>query len=316
MVRLSVSSIATFALSCGALIVGPMTSQAAADPANQGAQVQHIRAIDTIQRGEGRQFTVVYNGYLPPTNWLPQILGGKASITTRITPESYSVDSRVSAAGIVDWFIDYSSTLKSHGQLTPDGFKPLTYEARDDEGRKNRHTLIEHFDDKVEVAVTPPHGNLGEPPASMEQKLEAIDPISALMSLAINPTATPEDPCKSTLRIFDGKGRYNLHLSFGHRLDSLDAPGWSGPSIVCRVKYEEVAGYKKKTDEQMAAIQRDLRWINIVLADLGPGEPRIPVKIEARSKKRGKITLVAKSLSYGDLDRNKAAHEADIPPRG
>ncbi|MBB35709.1 MAG: hypothetical protein CME88_05360 [Hirschia sp.] len=267
---------------------------------------QHARALDTIRSGEARKFRVELDGYVPPTSWLPQILGGRAVIEARVTPESYSIDSRVRAAGILDWFVDYSSTLNSRGRITSNGVTPVFYQALDDEGRKNRQTRITHEDDRVDVTVTPPHGNLGDPPATMEQKLEAMDPMSALMALSMNPDATIENPCQGVMRIFDGKGRYNLHLSLNQHLDKMDAPGWKGPAFVCNVRYEELAGYKKKTPEEIAAQKRDLKWVNIVLADLGPGEPRVPIKIEARSGKRGKITLVARNFSIETIDVDRA----------
>lgn len=308
--RIRTFSTSIVALAAGLAFATPALAEDRSSPTTPDAPLQHVRAIDTIQAGEGRNFQLVLDAYVPPTNWLPQILGGKAVIDAKVDNDAYRIDSRITAAGIIDWFVDYSSTLLSRGELTTDGIRPMLYTADDDEGRKNRTTRVQHLDDAVEVEVVPGYSNLGDPAPTMEDKLEAMDPMSALLNLAMNPDATAEDPCSSVVKVYDGKSRYNLHLSLAHHMDKFDAPGWKGPTFICNVRYEEVAGFKKKSAEELAAQQRDLKWINIALADLGPGEARVPVKIEARSKKRGKVTLVARKFEYGQMD----VEHADITP--
>jgi len=168
------------------------------------------RPLDTIKQGEARRFVVELEGYVPPTNWLPQIKGGKATIEANVYPDHYDLVTRASAAGIIDWFVNYSSTLISKGVITDDGLQLRYYKAADDEGRKNRTTEIVHNGDEVEVEVTPKHGSLGDPAATMEQKVEAMDPISALLQLAVAAESDGKTPCNGTARIFDGKARYNL----------------------------------------------------------------------------------------------------------
>ena len=294
-------------LTAGVAIAEPVAPQLVGftKPAKPSLE-NSTHALDKIRAGEGRQFVLEMDGYVPPTNWLPQILGGKARITAQLDADGYVINSRVKAAGIVDWFVDYSSTLSSKGDITEDGLKPREYVASDDEGRKNRRTRIVHHDDSVDVDVVPAHGNLGDPAATMEQKLEAMDPMSALLHLAVNPMATPENPCQGVMRVFDGKGRYNLHLNFGEYVQNYDQKGWRGPAFICYVTYEELAGYKKKTPKELKEQKRDVRWVRIVLADLGEDEIRVPVAIEARSRKRGKISVIARSLSYGPLAEDHA----------
>ena len=302
----------------GLAVAAAIAAGLPADAETSREKVQPVRAIDRLSQGEGRQFSVELDGYVPPASWLPQILGGKAVINAEVAPDAYEIKTRVRAAGILDWFVNYSSTLHSTGKIdSREGVTPQLYTAQDDEGRKNRRTRIVRTDRDIEVEVVPPHGNLGDPAPTLAQKMEAMDPMSALLSLAVNPNATPEDPCRNVVRIFDGKGRYNLHTSLAKHIDKLDAPGWKGPAFICNVRYEEVAGYKKKSPEEIAAQQKDLKWVNIILADLGPGEVRVPVKIEARSEKRGKITLVARQLTYSPLKTDHADNDdAEGPSRG
>ncbi|MFC7291323.1 DUF3108 domain-containing protein [Hirschia litorea] len=303
-------TILTSGLITSGLVVLAMTSPnialAAAETNPAKSDATFVRPLDTIQNGKARKFVVEMDGYVPPTNWLPQIKGGKATITAEVYPDHYKIITRASVAGILDWFIDYSSTLTSDGEVTEKGLQPRFYRAKDDEGRKNRVTEIKHTDDFVEVEVVPAHGNLGDPAATMEQKLEAMDPISALLQLAIAPEAVPGKPCSGVAKVFDGKARYNLHLEEGTHVESIESEAWNGPAYICSVRYEELAGYKKKSAAQRAKEAKDLRWVSMTLADMGPGELRVPIKIEARSNKRGKITVVASELKYEHLDTDHA----------
>ncbi|ACT58468.1 DUF3108 domain-containing protein [Hirschia baltica] len=265
-----------------------------------------VRPIDTIQNGKARKFVVEMEAFVPPTNWLPQIKGGKATISAEVYPDKYNIHTRASVAGIVDWFVNYSSTLISNGDITDTGLQLRHYFAKDDEGRKNRSTEITHDGKTVKVNVIPEHGDLGDPAATLEQKLEAVDPISGLLQLALAPKAASDVPCSGVARVFDGKGRYNIHLENGRHVESIDLKGWKGPAYVCQVRYEELAGYKKKTPEQRAKEAKDIRWISMVLADMGPGELRVPIQIEARSEKRGKITVEAKKITYLPLEMDQA----------
>ncbi len=289
---------------------GTVAADEMADRPVMEDKVEHARALDTVRNSNGRSFKLVLDGYVPPTNWLPQIRGAKAVIDASVDNDAYHIDSRITAAGIVDWFVDYSSTLVSRGELTEDGIRPRIYVANDDEGKKDRMTRVIHLEDRVDVEVVPGYTNLGDPAPTMSHKMEAMDPMSALLDLALNPQATQKDPCSGVMKVYDGKSRYNLHLSLANHLEKYNAPGWKGPTYICNVRYEEVAGFKKKTAEQLEAQQRDLRWIQIALADFGPGEVRVPVKIEARSEKHGRITLVARKLEYGEVD----VSHADITP--
>jgi len=51
---------------------------------------------------------------------------------------------------------------------------------------------------------------------------------------------------------------------------------------------------------------KDLRWVSMMLAEMGPGELYVPIKIEARSNKRGKISIIAKNLSYEPIELDHA----------
>ncbi|MEM6627715.1 MAG: DUF3108 domain-containing protein [Pseudomonadota bacterium] len=307
------SSLVAIAASVGAATAEDDVTASSA-PSEPGLNA--IRPIDSILAGdEGRRIEVNMSGYAALASGLPQFLVGRASFQAELKPDTYLIRTRARTAGIAAWFSDYSSWLDASGYVTADGLKPQLYKANDDDGKKNRKVTVEHQDEDVRVEIIPEFGDLGDPAATLEQKLEAMDPLSALMNLALGPDATEDDPCRGTARVFDGKQRYNLHLSLRFHGDFQEG-AWNGPAYFCKVEYEQVAGFKKKTDEELARERADLKWLVMVLADMGPGEARVPVKIEGRSKKRGKITLLAKEMSYEPLELLDRADINRDAPKG
>jgi hypothetical protein len=127
--------------------------------------------------------------------------------------------------------------------------------------------------------------------------LEAVDPLSAIVELTLRAEATPANPCGGPMRVFDGKQRYDLRLKFVQRLN-WKSKVYTGPVLQCDLEYVEIAGFKNKSAEQKAKDKADIKWSNIILAELNGGTLTPPIKVEARSKKRGKTTIRATRLSY------------------
>ncbi len=181
--------------------------------------------------------------------------------------------------------------------------------ASNQDGKKNRHVIVDYGADDVVTTATPRFGDMGFPPASHEQKMEAMDPLSAIIDLTLGSQATPANPCGGPIRAYDGKQRYDLRLKFVERFTYKSA-AYTGPALKCDVQYVELAGFKDKSDSEKTKDKGDVLWTNMILADLDGGKVRPPLKIEARSKARGKIGIEATRLNW------RPAELAAPPPRG
>ncbi len=73
----------------------------------------------------------------------------------------------------------------------------------------------------------------------------AMDPMSALMLIS-RKGRSHRSACARTIPIYDGKQRFNLKLSYKRsvRVNRHQSGGYSGPVIICRVKYQPISGYK------------------------------------------------------------------------
>ncbi|KJS39529.1 MAG: hypothetical protein VR74_01855 [Hyphomonas sp. BRH_c22] len=234
---------------------------------------------------------------------------GRASFDVAMQPDNYVINSRVKVTGIADWFVNYDMVLQASGYTRGDELKTYSYVSQNRDGKKNRKVNLTIGPDSFKMKAVPEFGNLGDPAATTEQVLKTNDPITALITFALEPRAPGADPCGGPIRIFDGRQLTYLHLkNAGMKHVKTDA--WSGQAIECHVTMEKVAGYKKgeSNKDNLSGIDGPLRmW----LAPLENGAT-VPVKIQADTDKIGKVVLQAKKLRFEPI----VTEEATMAPGG
>ncbi|HVY90627.1 MAG TPA: DUF3108 domain-containing protein [Hyphomonadaceae bacterium] len=222
-----------------------------------------------------------------------------AALTADFTATGYRIAANGKAESLIDWITGTPSFgIVSTGLLTPLGLYPGRYDSFTRNGKKDRHVIVDFAPDDVAISVSPKFGDWGFPQPTQDQKLEASDPLTAIAELTLRRRATPTNPCGGPMRIFDGRQRYDLVLTFAGRLN-WKSGAYKGPAIKCSVEYVEIAGFKNKSAEQRAKDRGDLAWANLILAELDNGAVTPPLKLEARLKSRGKMTIEATKLRYG-----------------
>ena len=228
---------------------------------------------------------------------------GRATFTTELHPDSYTIDSRVKVTGIADWFVNYDMNIHAEGETRDGDLRTRTYVSQNKDGKKNRRVELEIGDEDFSMNAVPRFGNLGDPAATTEQVLKTNDPITALITFALEPRAPGEDPCGGPIRIFDGRQLTYLYLTNAGQ-KRVDTPVWTGDAIECHVTMDKIAGYKKgeADNDNLTGIDGPLRmW----LAPLDNGAT-VPIKIAADSKKIGDVTLTAKQLRFEPLVTEEA----------
>ncbi|MAV49462.1 MAG: hypothetical protein CME93_00725 [Hyphomonadaceae bacterium] len=224
---------------------------------------------------------------------------GQASFSIDLKPRTYRIQSNVKTTGLAGILVNYDMALAASGYLRPDQLDTYAYVSQNSDGRKNRRVDLRYLADDFEMVANPTFGNLGDPAANAAQVLAAKDPITALISFALEPRAPGADPCGGPLRIFDGRQLTHLHLEY-HGIKDVRATAWSGSAYECHVTIEKIAGYDADeiNTETLSALDGPLRmW----LAPLDNGVT-IPVRIEANSKDIGTVTLQASQLDFTPLE--------------
>lgn len=226
-------------------------------------------------------------------------ISGKANFSAELGRDTYSIKGAVKTTGLADVLIDYDLQLAASGYVTSSGLDTYAYVSQNTDGKKNRRVELKYLGDDFTMEATPRFGNLGDPAATREQVLDAKDPVSALISLALEPRAEGEDPCGGPVKVFDGRQLTHLHLT-NHGLKDVTSDAWQGEAYECHIRMDKVAGYKKgeSNRDTLTGIDGPLR---IWLAPL-PNGATIPVRIEAETDDIGTVTLQASKLKFTPIE--------------
>ncbi|HAQ36741.1 MAG: hypothetical protein CMF74_11275 [Maricaulis sp.] len=213
-------------------------------------------------------------------------------VSSEIGDENYSANARFRAAGLAALFSDADIEAGVSGYNEGAHLQPWQYRHRNHASSKNRVIEINFPDRVAEPNITPPFGSMGEPPASAAQRAGAIDPLTGMMSLALNFRSNGGEPCTGRIPVFDGKARYNLRLERGG-LDTVRNRGYRGEAIVCNGYYEPIAGYDPEDQPSAEDIAEP---VTLWLAPFADGAVYFPVRIRANAGFGG-ITVEARSIS-------------------
>ncbi|MFN3212694.1 MAG: DUF3108 domain-containing protein [Henriciella sp.] len=263
-----------------------------------GADTALIEPHILAQIEAGQPMEMEYN--IKASAWVLILpITGKANFRVTMNKDTYAIKSKVKTTGLADILVNYDLEIAASGYTRMDGLDTYAFVSQNKDGKKNRRVEMKYLKDNFEMTANPTFGNLGDPAATVEQALEAKDPVTALISFALEPRAEGEDPCGGPLKIFDGRQLTHLHLT-NHGMKQVKSEAWSGSAFECHIRMDKVAGYKEGEAEKdnLSGIDGPLRmW----LAPL-PNGAHVPVRIEAETDDIGTVTLQAAKLKFTPLE--------------
>lgn len=263
-----------------------------------GADTALIEPHILAQIEAGQPMEMEYN--IKASAWVLILpITGKANFRVTMNKDTYAIKSKVKTTGLADILVNYDLEIAASGYTTPDGLNTYAYVSQNKDGKKNRRVDLKYLKDDFEMTATPSFGNLGDPAATVEQALEAKDPVTALISFALEPRAEGEDPCGGPLKIFDGRQLTHLHLT-NQGMTRVKSEAWTGQAFECHIRMDKVAGYKpgEANKDNLSGIDGPLKmW----LAPL-PNGAYVPVRIEADTEDIGTVTLQAAKLKFTPLE--------------
>ena len=168
---------------------------------------------------------------------------------------SYAAAIRASVSGLATLISNRSAVASATGSVEPGHVSPRTYALAITGGPVPNEVSVGFNGNTVgDINATELRlaGWDNRVPLLPGHKRGVVDPLGAL----IIPMAAGKDPfspavCNRTLKIFDGRVRYDLHLVYGAREEVKGEPGsYSGPAIVCAVAYRPIAGHRILSPEQ------------------------------------------------------------------
>ncbi len=180
-----------------------------------------------------------------------------------------SGNARISALlGAFSW----RSTTRSTGQITRVGFKPDHYAFNFKSNKKRGGVNMRFNGNSVSQVLSRPPIKKSRRRVPLKQRhlKGVLDPMSAILALtnSKNGTISGVNPCANKpLRVFDGKQRFNLKLSF-KRIEPLsNRSNNNQPNIayVCRIKYVPISGHKMNDETKFMSGTNDIEvWLRPV----------------------------------------------------
>ena len=237
------------------------------------------------QTGSSRSFVAAYSIHAP--QWRN---AGDFNYSFTQTGSTYQASATREMTGIAGALLqrrqDYTYSVR--GVVAEDGtLRPAQYQhqgGRRREDRPNGRLIRTAFtaNDAVTTAVPGPP-NMGDPPATPDQRRNTIDQLTAIAALV---TATG-DPCARTLRVYmDGRARFDFAMAPNGNV-TINSPAYRGPGVRCRVQFRPIAGFG---DPQEAAI------LTFLLARTDSGM-WAPVVIEMPTDEVGVVRLEARRIT-------------------
>ncbi|MDR3494576.1 MAG: DUF3108 domain-containing protein [Ancalomicrobiaceae bacterium] len=181
-----------------------------------------------------------------------------ASGTLHFTLIGNTYDAQINAGvtGIAALIASRTAIGGASGRVTPGRVLPQAYALSIAGGTVPNEVALTFSDNRVtSVSASELHlaGWDQRIPLLPAHKLGVVDPFGAFV-IPMQPGKNPMTPavCNRTLKIFDGRVRYDLRLVYGAKTDvTASEPGsYSGPAIVCAVAYRPIAGHRILSPEQ------------------------------------------------------------------
>ncbi len=161
----------------------------------------------------------------------------------------YSSVVRMRSYGVLSAFKKIQQTATANGAIDNGLARPRTFSQKNIDGDDTRAVRVSWTGGDVVTAAQPAYKNMGHPPASRAQKLEAVDPVTALLRVSL--TDRQAQLCSGAWKFFDGKRRYNLVFSgrTASAPNAREAKLGLTEVVRCKVAYQEVAGFKRKKEK-------------------------------------------------------------------
>jgi len=213
--------------------------------------------------------------------YLTGIPVGRASVNIDLSDSGFSVSGSARTARFIRILSKGEGSANVRGTFQANRILSSVFSGRYASSRREQKIEISMESGTVKnVSIEPPLPAIDERRVAItkESRKNVVDPLSAAIALvSSNADKLSPEFCNRTLPVFDGRYRFDVVLSY-LRAETMAAAsgGYSGPALVCRVRYVPVAGHRKDAEAvgQMAKNRDMLVW----LAPVSGTRVLVPVK--------------------------------------
>jgi Protein of unknown function (DUF3108) len=196
---------------------------------------------------------------------------------------SYSASAHFETAGMLGFFWKSVIDATADGDVDAHAVSPALYDSysrtRD---RPLQRVKLTYENSDATVLFDPPV-DLIRFPVAREDRKDAIDPMSALISMLVGGSADAKTPCGAGAQVFDGRRRYDVRftyvkderLSLGHGL-------YDGGAHLCELHFVPIAGYPQRlVMERRDPPKMFADFIDLPATGTPNGRYVVPVKVWA-----------------------------------
>ncbi len=179
---------------------------------------------------------------------------GHTNYDGRFDPHGYTARSHFETSGIVSLFWQATIDASANGEIARTGIEPSVYDSFYRRGsEKNERVQVTFENGAVKTFADPPYPTV-KFPVTDDQKRDAFDPMSAITLVLSGFRADAANPCGTAAPVFDGRRRYDIVFSFvKDEPVKLDNGLFRGNAHLCRLRYDQIAGFKPKILKEGAA---------------------------------------------------------------
>jgi Protein of unknown function (DUF3108) len=170
---------------------------------------------------------------------------GEITWRTDIGSALYTTSASGKASGVLSVLVNGEGSVVAKGSVLDGRLSPSSFTSKttDDEGAISLQ--LSFADGMATEQITPPAVSKDRVPVADADRRGVADPLSAvLIPTKAGPGMLASSDCNHVLKIFDGRRRYNLVLTFARMGKVAVAHGYAGPILVCGVILQPIAGYR------------------------------------------------------------------------
>lgn len=239
---------------------------------------------------------------------------GALNLITRMDGNQYSMESDMGTRGLLDVFLNGFARLEARGEIENGVLKPSYYRAASGSGGKVERDAQVYFAEgtPARVEAVPSYAEDDRPYVPMEEQVGAVDPLSAALFSAT--FRDGDDVCAGTIKIFDGRRRYNLHLSYvgDEQLTARGKGRYEGPAMRCEAVFEQLKGFQEDGSgpRKRRAYDPATVWVARFPAPDGGADVLMPVKVVAETS-WGNAVAHGRNIQIRKLDKNVETASAE-----
>lgn len=176
---------------------------------------------------------------------------GKGNLSANVNPSGYSIGVSAKVSGIARLVSGGQGSAQSQGYYNGGALFPINYSIKNTVDNLKNAVSLKMKDNRIvsESVIPPTPYSRERVPITAEARRGVIDPLSAFLVPSSSKDTLDPANCDRTLKIYDGRQRYNIAMAYARTEPSRAVGDLQGTSLVCKAVWRPIAGHKADNPE-------------------------------------------------------------------